>query len=103
MKHILPVLTMFAFSLFSGPSLAEQSPAKPADYMPSLITATPLEGRKLAITIVRKTIGAVQPNGEVKHRLRKIYAEDPMMLMRTAELVNMEFKIIAEANNYWRK
>jgi hypothetical protein len=32
-----------------------------------------------------------------------MYAEDPMMLMRAAELVSMEFKIIAEANNYWKE
>ena len=70
--------------------------------MPSLITATPLEGRTLAITIVRKTIGTIQTDGEAKHRVRKLYAEDPMMLMRAAELVTLEFKIIAEANNYWR-
>jgi len=72
------------------------------DYMPSLITATPLEGRTLAITIVRKTIGTIQTDSEAKHRVRKIYAEDPMMLMRAAELVSLEFDIIARANNYWR-
>lgn len=73
------------------------------DYMPSLITATPLEGRTLAIKIVRKTIGTIQTDSEAKHRVRKIYAEDPMMLMRAAELVSLEFDIIARANNYWRK
>ena len=30
------------------------------DYMPSLITKTPLDGRMLAIKIVRKTIGTIQ-------------------------------------------
>jgi len=71
--------------------------------MPSLITATPLEGRQLAMKIVRKTIGSIQSNGEIKQRVRKIYSEDPIMLMRAVELVNMEFRIIAEANEYWRK
>jgi len=28
--------------------------------------------------------------------------KDPVMLMRAVELVNLEFRIIAEANNYWR-
>ncbi len=81
----------------------EQAAKKPADYMPTLITATPLEGRMLAMTIVRKTIGTIQRNKDAKHRVRKMYAEDPVMLMRAVELVNMEFAIIAKANNYWRK
>ena len=72
------------------------------DYMPSLITKTPLEGRNLAILIVRKTVGTIQRDGAVKHAVRDVYAKDPMMLMRAVELVNQEFAIIAIANNYWR-
>ena len=72
------------------------------DYMPSLMTKTPLEGRNLAILIVRKTVGTIQRDGAVKHAVRDIYAKDPMMLMRAVELVNKEFAIIALANNYWR-
>jgi len=72
------------------------------DYMPSLITDTPLEGRKLAITMVRKTIGAIQQDGEIKKTVRKEYQDDAALLMRAAELVAFEFKTIAEANNYWR-
>jgi hypothetical protein len=26
-----------------------------------------------------------------------------VLLMRSVELVNLEFRIIAEANNYWKK
>jgi hypothetical protein len=95
-------LFMMMFS-FNNAAFADGHPTKSADYMPSLITATPLEGRQLAIKIVRKTIGTIQKDGEAKHRVRKMYAEDPMMLMRAAELVSMEFKIIAEANNYWKE
>ncbi|NQZ53547.1 MAG: hypothetical protein HRT93_04735 [Piscirickettsiaceae bacterium] len=87
----------------SGYAAADKHAAKSADYMPSLITTTPLEGRMLAITIVRKTVGTIQREGKIKHAVRDIYADDPMMLMRAVELVNMEFRIIAEANNYWRK
>lgn len=57
----------------------------------------------LAITIVRKTVGTIQREGKIKHAVRDIYADDPMMSMRAVELVNMEFRIIVEANNYWRK
>ncbi len=35
------------------------------DYMPSLTTKTPLEGRMLAIKIVRKTIGTIQRDPEI--------------------------------------
>ncbi|MET1254212.1 hexameric tyrosine-coordinated heme protein [Aliikangiella maris] len=72
------------------------------DYMPSLITKTPLEGRQLAIKIVRKTIGTIQRDPAAKMKVRNMYAENPQLLMQAAELVNKEFAIIAEANNYWR-
>lgn len=72
------------------------------NYVPSLITETPYEGRLLAIKLVRKTIGTIQTDTDAKHRVRAKYAEDPDMLMNAAELVAMEFKTIARANNYWR-
>ena len=102
MKKLIPTLALVLSVSLTGPVLADES-AKSADYMPSLITATPLEGRTLAITIVRKTVGAIQRDSTIKHAVRDIYEKDPMMLMRAVELVNMEFAIIAEANNYWRK
>lgn len=80
-------------------------PAQPAaseDYVPSLITETPLQGRQLAITLVRKTIGNIQRDAGAKQRVREKYEEDPMMLMRATELVAIEFRTIAEANDYWR-
>lgn len=103
MKKSIVIFMLFIFSFgMNSTAFADDHKAKAADYMPSLITATPLEGRQLAIKIVRKTIGTIQKDGEAKHRVRKMYAEDPMMLMRAAELVSMEFKTIAEANNYWK-
>ncbi len=83
---------------------AQDAPAMaPADdYVPSLITDTPLQGRQLAITLVRKTIGSIQKDGDAKRRVREKYEEDPVMLMRAAELVAIEFRTIAEANDYWR-
>lgn len=72
------------------------------DYMPSLITKTPLEGRTLAIKIVRKTIGAIQKDSAIKRAVREDYQDDPELLMYAAELVAIEFKTIAIANNYWR-
>lgn len=72
------------------------------DYMPSLITKTPLEGRLLAIKIVRKTIGAIQQDSGIKQAVREKYQDDPQLLMYATELVAIEFKTIAIANNYWR-
>lgn len=102
MSKLLGSLTILAILFLSTATFADDHKPKSSDYMPSLITSTPLEGRQLAILMVRKTIGTIQKDGEAKHRVRKIYAEDPMMLMRAAELVAMEFKVIAEANNYWK-
>lgn len=75
---------------------------KSDDYMPSLITATPLEGRQLAITMVRKTIGAIQRDSAIKQAVRQDYQDDAELLMQAAELVALEFQTIAIANNYWR-
>ncbi|MDD2557153.1 MAG: hexameric tyrosine-coordinated heme protein [Desulfuromonadaceae bacterium] len=72
------------------------------DYMPSLITKTPLEGRMLAIKMIRKTIGAIQQDPDIKQAVRKKYEDDPQLLMYAVELVAIEFKTIAIANNYWR-
>lgn len=78
------------------------APAPADDYVPSLITDTPLQGRQLAVTLVRKTIGTIQTDADAKRRVREKYEEDPALLMRAAELVALEFQVIAEANNYWR-
>jgi len=103
MTKLFSMLVLMTSLTFSGFAMAdEHAKKKSADYMPSLITATPLEGRQLAITIVRKTVGTIQRDGKVKHAVRDVYEKDPMMLMRAVELVNQEFAIIAIANNYWR-
>ncbi|HMY09223.1 MAG TPA: hexameric tyrosine-coordinated heme protein [Marmoricola sp.] len=68
----------------------------------SLITASPQEGRELAIAIARKTIGAIQPDAEVRKSLRPDYAEDADSLTAAGHAVAIEFATIAAANNYWR-
>lgn len=100
-KQTLFISLILLFGV-SNTTLASDN-AKPNDYMPSPITETPLEGRQLAMTIVRKTIGTIQTNPEIKHAVRKQYQDDALLLMRSAELVAIEFKTIAIANNYWRK
>jgi len=68
----------------------------------SLITATPEEGRALAIKLARFTIRAIQRYPEVRKRLRPEYAEDPDSLTAAAHVVAIEFATIAAANDYWR-
>ncbi|GAB2499032.1 hexameric tyrosine-coordinated heme protein [Arenimonas alkanexedens] len=69
----------------------------------TLITASPEEGRALAIKMSRLVIKATQPDDEARGRMRDIYANDPAMLISVGQVVATEFATIAAANNYWRK
>jgi hypothetical protein len=69
----------------------------------SLITATPEEGRQLAMTISRLVIKTTQPDDAMRSRLRDVYANDAMALLQVGQTVAIEFATIAAANNYWRK
>ncbi|MCB0631256.1 MAG: hexameric tyrosine-coordinated heme protein [Saprospiraceae bacterium] len=73
------------------------------NYLPSLITETPMEGRELAITLARKSIAAIQADPESRKQLRKDYAKDTAQLIASAQVIATEFQTIAAANNYWRK
>lgn len=68
----------------------------------TLITATPEEGRELAIMLARKTIGAIQPDADTRHVLRPGYATNADSLTLAAQAVAIEFQTVAAANNYWR-
>ena len=68
----------------------------------SLITATPEEGRELAIKMARLIIKATQPDEAARTRLREVYANDAMMLIQIGHVVALEFATIAAANNYWK-
>lgn len=103
MKKTLLALFIFSFlSIALSQAVCAEQHKNTEDYMPSLITKTPLEGRMLAIKIIRKTIGTIQQNAEIKQAVRAKYEDDPELLMYAAELVAIEFKTIAIANNYWR-
>ena len=69
----------------------------------TLITATPEEGRALAIMLARKTIGAIQTDPDVRQSLRPKYANDPDSLTAAGHVVAIEFATVAAANNYWRE
>lgn len=68
----------------------------------SLITATPEEGRELAIMLARRTVGAIQTDAEIRNTLRPGYATDADSLTMATHVVAIEFATVAAANNYWR-
>ncbi len=68
----------------------------------TLITATPEEGRQLAVKMARLSIKLTQPDAAVREKLRPAYAEDASMLIAIGATVAAEFATIAQANNYWR-
>ncbi|NMF10348.1 hypothetical protein CJ204_12885 [Corynebacterium xerosis] len=68
----------------------------------TLITQTPEQGRELAIMLARKTIGAIQPDAEVRETLRPGYATNADSLTMAGHVVAIEFATVAAANNYWR-
>lgn len=72
------------------------------DYVPTLLTNTPLEGRNLAIKLARKSIASIQTDAEIRKRLRTDYAENTHQLVLSAQVIATEFQTIAAANNYWR-
>ncbi len=93
-----PLIIMLLLSvLLSGYAVAGE------DYVGSLITATPYEGRQLAIKLARKSIGEMQSDSAVKKEVRAQYSTDGGMLIDAAEVIAIEFATIAKANNYWRK
>lgn len=67
----------------------------------SLITATPDEGRHLAVKLARLTVKLTQPDDARRAALREVYANDADMLIRLTHVVAVEFATIAAANGYW--
>lgn len=68
----------------------------------TLITATPEEGRALAMKLARTSVRAIQPDMEVLQEGRPKYSSDPNALIASAQVVAIEFATVAAANNYWR-
>lgn len=68
----------------------------------TLITATPEEGRELALAIARHTVHNIQPDLDVLVGGRHNYATTPESLIAASQVVAIEFQTIAAANNYWR-
>ena len=69
----------------------------------TLITATPEEGRALAVKMARHMIHNIQPDLDVLKAGRPGYSSKPEDLIAAGQVVAIEFQTIAAANNYWRK
>lgn len=72
-------------------------------WLASLITDTPQAGFDLAITMSRKGVRYTQPDPEVLHKLRPVYANDAHELTAASQVIALNFQTVAAANNYWRK
>ncbi len=68
----------------------------------TLITATPDEGRALALTLARHSIHNIQPDLDALKAGRPIYSVNPDSLIAASQVVAIEFQTISAANNYWR-
>lgn len=79
-----------------------QLPPEPLVPNNTLLTATPEEGRALAIMLARHSVHAMQKELEVLVSGRAQYAHDPNGLIAASHVVAVEFATIAAANNYWR-
>lgn len=79
-----------------------QIPPEPLVPNNTLITASPEEGRALAIMLARHSIHAMQKDLDVLKAGRPVYAQDPMGLIAASHVVAVEFATVAKANNYWR-
>ncbi|WP_161880937.1 hexameric tyrosine-coordinated heme protein [Deinococcus alpinitundrae] len=68
----------------------------------SLITATPDEGRLLAVRMAQLVIKFTQPDTKVRELLRPGYSTNAADLIAITHTVALEFATIAAANHYWR-
>ena len=68
----------------------------------TLSTATPEDGRQLAVKLARLVVKATQPDEEVRKRLRELYATDAGFFLQLTQVTATEFATIAAANGYWR-
>ena len=71
-------------------------------YLETLLMPNPQEGRELSIKLARKSIAAIQTDGEIRKKLRSGYAGDTAQLIASSQVIATEFQKIAMANNFWK-
>lgn len=72
-------------------------------WLPTLKTDTPEEGYNLAVKLARKAVGLIQPDENVRKKLRPVYANNADSLTLASQVVAIHFQTVAAANNYWRE
>lgn len=70
-------------------------------WIPTLITENPEQGFELAIKLSRMGVKKTQPDVEVLHSLRPVYAENADSLTAASQVIALNFQTVAAANNYW--
>lgn len=98
------VWAALALGTAGSASAADESSSAAAAPPPlSLQTANADEGFALAVKLSQKAVGTVQPDVEVRTKLRQVYANDPDSLIAVSQVVATHFQTIAAANDYWRE
>lgn len=70
-------------------------------WLASLKTNSAQEGWELAVRISRVSIKTIQPNEEIRNKLRPIYAENVDSLIASSQVIAINFQTVAAANKYW--
>ena len=66
----------------------------------SLITADAKSGYELAIKLSRMAVKYTQPSDEIRNKLRDDYANNADSLTADSQVVAINFRTVAAANNY---
>ena len=68
----------------------------------TLKTANPQEGFTLAIKLSQMGVKYAQPSDEMRNELRPAYAENAHSLIAASQVVAINFRTVAAANDYWQ-
>lgn len=118
-RFTAPALAVLAsLLLFAVPPGHAAGPAAPADdsppaaeaadsqrnplVLPSLVTATPEDGFRLALQLARMGVSQTQHDKAVLRAGRAEYAHDPAQLIQASQTVAIHFQTVAQANHFWR-
>lgn len=71
-------------------------------WLPSLKTNSPQEGYELAIKLSQKGVEYIQPDEQIRKKLRPKYSRDPDSIIAATEVIAVHFQTVAAANNYWK-
>lgn len=67
-----------------------------------LKTRTPEEGYALAVELAQKGVGMIQPDENIRKKLRPKYSRNADSIISASQVVAIHFQTVAAANNYWK-